>query len=113
MYTYFFDRAIPWPAHPEFGAFHTSDVPYIFQTIHKLDRPWTPVDEHVSDIVSSYWVNFASSGEPSGKGLPEWSTYSAGEHKTMELGEKMGPMPVADAARLKFQIAYLTKANAN
>src|SRR5579863_9485555 len=45
LYTYYFDRAIPWPAHPEFGAFHTSDVPYVFQTIHKIDRPWEPVDD--------------------------------------------------------------------
>src|SRR4029434_1972845 len=33
IYTYFFDRVIPWPAHPEFGAFHTSEVPYVFKTI--------------------------------------------------------------------------------
>ena len=39
IYTYFFDRVIPWPAHPEFGAFHTSEVPYVFKTINRLDRP--------------------------------------------------------------------------
>jgi para-nitrobenzyl esterase len=26
MFTYYFDRVLPWPAHPEFGAFHTSEV---------------------------------------------------------------------------------------
>ena len=45
VYTYYFDRVLPWPAHPEFGAFHTSEVPYVFQTIDKLDRPWEPADK--------------------------------------------------------------------
>ena len=52
-YTYFFDRVLPWPAHPEFGAFHTSEVPYVFQTLDHLDRPWEPIDRQVSDTVSS------------------------------------------------------------
>jgi para-nitrobenzyl esterase len=98
VYTYFFDRAIPWPAHPEFGAFHTSEVPYVFQTIHRLDRPWQPVDDRVSDIVSSYWVNFAKDGDPNGAGLPAWPAYVPGRHVTMELGERMGPMPEASPA---------------
>jgi hypothetical protein len=28
VYAYYFDRAIPWPAHPKFGAFHTGEIPY-------------------------------------------------------------------------------------
>ena len=52
-YTYFFDRVLPWPAHPEFGAFHTSEVPYVFQTLDRLDRPWEPIDRQVSDTISS------------------------------------------------------------
>ena len=107
IYTYFFDRPIPWPAHPEFGAFHTSEVPYVFGTLHTLDRPWQPVDEHVSDVMSSYWVNFASSGDPNGTNLPAWPAYSAIDHKTMELGANMGPMAEAGDARLKFQRDYL------
>ena len=39
-YEYFFDRAIPWPEHPEFGAFHTGEVPYVFNNIKMLrDHP--------------------------------------------------------------------------
>ena len=113
VYTYYFDRVIPWPAHPEFGAFHTSDVPYVFETIHKMDRPWEPVDDQVSDAMSSYWVNFATTGDPNGKGLATWPAYSASSHTTMELGAKMGPMPVADSPRLEFFTAYLKKVGGN
>lgn len=113
VYTYYFDRVIPWPAHPEFGAFHTSDVPYVFENIHKIDRPWEPVDDQVTDAVSSYWVNFAASGEPGGKGLAEWPAYNDGSRTTMELGAKMGPMPLADPAKMAFFMAYLKKAAGN
>jgi para-nitrobenzyl esterase len=113
VYTYYFDRVIPWPAHPEFGAFHTSDVPYVFENIHKMDRPWEPVDDQVSDAVSSYWVNFAATGNPNGKGLAEWPAYSDGSHTTMELGAKMGPMPVADSAKLDFFLAFLKQPAGN
>jgi para-nitrobenzyl esterase len=40
LYTYFFDRAIPWPDHPEFGAFHSGELPYFFHNLSKLRRPW-------------------------------------------------------------------------
>jgi para-nitrobenzyl esterase len=94
IYTYYFDRVIPWPAHPEFGAFHTSEVPYVFNTIAKLDRPWTAVDHRVADQMSSYWSNFAKSGNPNGPGLPAWPAYDPSAHVTMELGERAGAMPV-------------------
>jgi len=109
IYTYFFDRAIPWPAHPEFGAFHTAEVPYIFETNKLLDRPWEPVDFRLADFISSYWVNFAKSGDPNGSGLPNWPAYNAESHTTMELGEHTGAMPEADPARLKFLLEYLKK----
>ncbi len=109
IYTYYFDRVLPWPAHPEFGAFHTSEVPYVFQTIGRLDRPWEPVDKKVSDTMSSYWVNFATKGDPNGPGLPQWPAYSSTAHKTMEIGAQTGPMSVADSAKLEFFLRALKK----
>jgi len=100
---------LPWPAHPEFGAFHTSEVPYVFQTIAKLDRPWEPVDKKVSDAMSSYWVNFAIKGDPNGAGLPPWPVYSATAHKTMELGSQMGAMSVAEPSKMEFFLRVLKK----
>ncbi len=109
IYTYYFDRVLPWPAHPEFGAFHTSEVPYVFQTLDRLNRPWAPVDRNVSDAVSSYWTNFAKTGDPNGNGLPPWPQYRADNHVTMELGERLGPMPIAEGQKLEFFLDTLKK----
>ena len=107
IYTYYFDRPIPWPAHPEFGAFHTGEVPYVFKTIDKLDRPWEAIDKTVAETVSSYWANFARKGDPNGAGLTRWATYAPGSHTTMQLGAKTGTMSVAEAAKLDFWLAQL------
>jgi para-nitrobenzyl esterase len=100
---------LPWPAHPEFGAFHTSEVPYVFQTIGRLDRPWEPVDRKLSDMVSSYWTTFAKQGDPNGAGLPQWPAYDPATHMTMELGDRVGPISVAEAQKLQFFVTRLKK----
>lgn len=106
VYTYYFDQATPWPQHPEFGAFHTSEVPYVFGNLALAGHPYTAVDREVSQRVSSYWINFATSGDPNGAGLPAWPAFKPGAHLTMRLGARMGTMPVASTpARLAFQLA--------
>jgi carboxylesterase type B len=81
----------------------------VFQTLDRLDRPWEAVDKTVSDAVSSYWTNFARKGDPNGSGLAPWPVFSIGSHKTMQLGQRMGPMDTADAARLDFWLSVLKK----
>jgi para-nitrobenzyl esterase len=109
VYTYFFDHAIPWPAHPEFGAFHSSEVPYIFETLKLMDRPWQPEDFKLSEMMASYWSNFAKTGDPNGSGLPRWPIYEPDSHTTMELGEHVGPIPEAEPAKVEFFLGYLKK----
>lgn len=108
-YTYYFTRGIPWPEHPEFAAFHTGDVPYFFANLKHLNRPWETVDRKLSETASGYWVNFAKTGDPNGKGLPNWPAFDAGKPITMELGEKNGTRPVAEKDALDFFTQYFAR----
>jgi para-nitrobenzyl esterase len=60
---------------PDYGAFHTSEVPYALHTLHTWNRNWQPIDKTIEAALSSYWVNFAKTGNPNGDDLPIWKTY--------------------------------------
>ena len=108
-YTYFFEQAIPWPEHPEFGSFHSSDLVYAFNNLAKLHRPWTATDRRVADQVSSYWVNFVKTGNPNGEGLPEWKPFAPAEATTMTLGAKPESRPIAAKERRDFYLRLFEK----
>lgn len=35
--------------------------------------------------MSSYWTNFAKTGDPNGEGLPHWPTYAPNKYEVMHL----------------------------
>lgn len=101
-FAYYFDRAIPWPERPEFGAFHTSEVPYVFGTLDALPRPWTDVDRRLSETMMAYWTNFATRGDPNGPGLPAWPAFAAGRAAMLRLGEEIAPRAAVSGERASF-----------
>ncbi|MCY3595460.1 MAG: carboxylesterase family protein [Bacteroidetes bacterium] len=109
VYLYYFERAIPWPERPEFGAFHTAEVPYFFDTLDHLDRPLTEVDKLISDVMSDYWVNFATSGSPNGAGNPLWPNYREGEVQFLKFGSKVESVTLTGKRRSAFFNEYLSR----
>lgn len=88
-YLYQFSHVPPdKPNFPNYGAFHTSEVPYALHTLHTWNRPWKAEDKNLEHIMSSYWVNFAKTGNPNGQGLPEWKTYDKATGKILVLDSK-------------------------
>jgi para-nitrobenzyl esterase len=106
VYTYYFDRAIPWPQHPEFGAFHSGELPYFFRNLAAMDRPWEAIDTQVSDTASSYLREFAGSGNPNAQGAPKWPACDPSFPAAMEIGARMESIPLAASTRLAFWIRY-------
>ena len=83
-------------------AYHGAEIPYVFRTLGARDWPWEPVDRALSETLSSYWTNFAASGDPNGAGLPHWPGFDPGAPSVMFLGDQIGPGPVPNRARLEF-----------
>lgn len=70
------------------GATHGAEAAYVFDNLLP-PRPWTDLDHQVADTISSYWVNFATNGNPNGKGLPEWQVFDRkNSDRRMVLGDK-------------------------
>ena len=109
-YTYFWEHTLPGPDAALYGAFHTSEVPYVMNALAMSDRPFTDADRKIADMMSDYWVNFIRTGDPNGKGLAHWPSTSEQPGLTMELGDKWAPMPVAgDQTKLAFFDSYFNK----
>jgi len=87
---FFFAQNPPAPSgQPPFPAAHASELPYVFNNLGKpplFPDPSDPAlaaasapDRKVADQMSSYWVNFARSGNPNGSGLPMWQEHNVGD----------------------------------
>jgi para-nitrobenzyl esterase len=57
-------------------------------------------------MISSYFVNFAATGNPNGQGLPQWPAFAENNAKYMFFNEFSRAMPVPNTDKLKIWDAY-------
>jgi len=86
----------------KYGAFHTGEVPYAYDNLKFVNRPWQAVDHQLADIMSTYWANFVKTGDPNGKGLAEWPAYNTASKKAMIFSEKIKAAVLTDSQALDF-----------
>ncbi len=56
--------------------------------------------------MSSYWVNFATSGDPNGPGLPAWPVFTERDMTVMVFDQAPSAKPMPDLGKLKAIDAY-------
>jgi para-nitrobenzyl esterase len=86
-FVYYFDHRTP--TSPE-GANHASEISYVFGNLGGMGGSNGPEDKVLSELISSYWVNFAKNGNPNGPNLPIWSSFDEKEQKTMFFDKNPG-----------------------
>lgn len=98
VYMYMFSRVHPFnSAAPLFdspqGAYHTSDVPYWFQTQDALNmfrptRNWGQQDRELSDRMMDSMLAFARTGNPSTNATP-WPAWKPGSEHYVDFGDQV------------------------
>jgi para-nitrobenzyl esterase len=103
---YVYDFDLPSPRDPH-GSTHGQEVGYVFGNLGVGGRPApTPQDQALSEQMQSYWVNFATQGDPNGPGLPHWPAFKDSDPLVMRFGVDPGPAPIPHQNRLKVLDAY-------
>ena len=86
VYAYRFDRRLPGEPNT---AYHSSELWFMFKTLSRSRRPFTPADYELSDRMMDYWTNFAKYGNPNGNNVNgEWKPATEADPFVMHLDIK-------------------------
>lgn len=107
VFMYRFNRALPAsdPA-TAFGAFHSGEIVYAYDNLVTLHRPWEKADQDLASSMSAYWANFTKTGNPNGKGLPQWPRYSTATENLQLLDTKISTVVLPEKKALQWWVDY-------
>ena len=97
---YYFTHEPPGPARVYLKAYHAAEIPYTFGNIGSEERE--AADRRLAETMSSYWVNFAASGDPNGGALPTWPAYTPDGEGYLILGPTVEAASHLRPAQLDF-----------
>ena len=104
---------LDWPArlpNGRTGAFHTSDIPLMFDTLSaEGSGAIGPEARGMAEVMSETLLAFARAGDPNHAGLPTWTPYSLARRETliMDLPPRMENDPRGDERRFFGRIPYV------
>lgn len=88
-----------------YGPGHGTDVSYVFNNLRAPEGATvSPEDKEVARIMNAYWVNFAKTGNPNGKGLPEWPVYSPKTNWILDVQSDGKPVGKPDPRKARLDV---------
>lgn len=115
VWAYLFSHVEPGPEAARWRVFHSSEIPYVFDTLHTSpERGFAAKDHAVSLEISRYWLNFVQYGTPNapaaaGKTLPRWPQLTANAPTMLNIGDATKAAPLLPPAKLDAFQAYLAQ----
>jgi len=109
VYVYRFTRIVPAEGqYKQYKAFHTGEVPYMFDNLRFVRRPWEPVDHELAKSMSDYWVSFVKTGNPNHNKALKWPLFNNKEKSTLYFDAKNKVASMEDADRLNYLFTSMT-----
>lgn len=71
------------------GAYHSGDLAFVFNNVGKTGDFWLEADYTMAQIMSTYWTNFAKTGDPNSNKVPPWTAYSTNDRNTQLLSDQI------------------------
>jgi para-nitrobenzyl esterase len=107
VYLYYFSRVGPSAINRRLGAYHASEIRYVFDNLQ--NTPAEDTDREVARVMSSYWMRFATKGDPNQKGLPHWPSYTEKDDTAMLFGDHIQTTEVPNKKGLDFLDMWFEK----
>jgi para-nitrobenzyl esterase len=85
-YLYYFSHVPPRPEASRYGAYHAAEIVYVFNNLDKTTWAIQPADQALAEMMSDYWVHFATAGNPNGGSLAGWPEYDPQQERYLEFG---------------------------
>jgi para-nitrobenzyl esterase len=98
VFVYYFDHRTPQT--PE-GANHGSEIAFVFRNQAPPFGAATPEEVALSDTISTYWTNFAKTGDPNGGDLPKWPAFSESAQQVMAFDTAPNVKPIPNLQQLR------------
>jgi para-nitrobenzyl esterase len=109
-FLYRFSHVSPRGAALGLGAFHSSELPYVFGKTHNPFIDYKPLDHRISDQMMTMWIHFARTGDPSLMNSSGWTRIgSNGEIDYMDFGTTPTVKPWPDSSLITFSDPHVCK----
>ena len=86
------------------GAVHSAEIEYAMGNL-ELNKvfAWTSDDYKVSKVMQEYFANFIKTGNPNGRGLPNWPKFANGQRMVIDVTS------AAEAEKVRARYQFLDR----